>query len=1518
MRVDGGDASQCTGRSDAPYPGSGTGQACAWSHPFHALAPDGTRRIAGGDTLRIGGGSYMIGQGASGAGACLPANCSLATVPGGTAGAPTRILGDPAHRPRLWGTLGVTRILSLDGSSNVEIGHLEITDQDDCVYSHSNATAKCPAVGLGAWAKHGVYARASANVWLHDLDIHGLGHTGLWAGGLSNWTLERVQLNRNGRAGWDANIGTGSSNSGAIVLRGMEIAWNGCGERWQTGAAWACWSQQAGGYGDGLGTVATGGLWLIEDSFVHHNTQDGLDLRFLDGADTTHATLRRIHAVGNAGNQVKVKGNSLIENSVLIGNCGYFNGKFYMLAADNCRADGTTLLLVFTANDLAVVRHNSITGEGWSLVGATEGDSSGRALVQNNVLAGFPWFLNPADLSRVQAGTSPALVTHSGNLVWNVYANACPGDSLCGQNPALKDMALATYDAEPLPGSPVVDRVAPMAQVTTDFLLHSRPLGAASDIGAYELPAAITCTRATPTVALAGFPAAVPAGTRIDYTLTLTNHDSAGCPTTSFTLSGSVPAGWSSTLGAGSLDLAPGNTGSTTVSVTSPASAAGGDYTVGAGVASSAHSRHTASATATYSVLVPDPVCTPAAPTLSLGGPTDAVPAGTSIQYTANLRNNDSASCATTYFNLADSTPAGWTATLAMPGLTLAPGASGSTTLTVASPSDATPGGYGIGAGASSDAGAVHTASAGITYNVAEPPAPCTRSAPTLALGGPTAPVPAGSGVDYTINLHNNDSSTCAGTSFSLAASVPAGWTGLLAADTITLAPGASGGTTLAVTSAIDAGAGSYTIGSGVGSGAGGVHTASASATYTVDEPAPACTRAAPTMTVGGPTAAVSPGSVVDYTVGIRNNDSSSCVGTSFSLAASVPAGWTGLLAADAITLAPGASGGTTLTVTSATDTSAGDYTIGAGAGSSAGTVHTANASATYTVDVPTPVCTRAAPVVSLGGPTTAVVAGTAVAYTLSVSNQDSSACAATSFNLSRTVPAGWAGTLTATSIDLAPGASSSTTLTVTSAGTAPAGPYAIGAGVDSSVGSVHAGNASATYTVAVPPPVCTRAAPVVSLGGPTAAVAAGTAVAYTLSVSNQDSSACESTNFNLSRTVPTGWAGTLAATSISLAPGASSSTTLTVTSAGTAAAGPYAIGAGVDSSVGSVHAGNASATYTVAVPPPVCTRAAPVVSLGGPTAAVAAGTAVAYTLSVTNQDSSACESTNFNLSRTVPTGWAGTLAATSISLAPGASSSTTLTVTSAGTATAGPYAIGASVDSSIGSAHTGNASATYTVAAPPPVCTRATPTLSMSGPTSAVAAGTAVDYTVSLVNRDSAACTPTSFNLTRAVPSGWTGTLTATSLSLAAGASGSTTLRVTSTGTAAAGSYTISTSAGSNAGAVHTASASTSYTIAAPAIVLTTTLTTDRATYAARGTVQIAALLRNNAVAVAGVPVTFTLARPGGATSTLTATSGSDGYARTTYKIPSNKAALGLYTITARWSFGGVSASAVRTFTVL
>ena len=487
VRIDGGDANECTGLVDAPAKDS-TDRACAWKHPFFAMPPDGEPRMNAGDTLFIAAGNYMIGPGAPGAENCQGDACVMPPVPSGRGTASrTRILGRPCSAsPTLWGSGGIGQVLSLEGSSNVEIGCLEITDRDPCVYKHPESSAVCPGAG-GAWAKVGLFASGSRNVWLHDLDIHGLGQAGMHAGGLGDWTMERLRVNANGRAGWNGNIGKGSSNSGAIVLRKVEFGWNGCGERWETGTPWACFAQQRGGYGDGIGTTYTGGRWLVEDAFIHHNTSDGLDLRYMDGEKSTTVTVRRLRAMANAGNQVKIRGNSTVENSVIVGNCGFFNGKHFMVQRDQCRAGGNAVQLVLTPHASATVRHNTITGEGGVLIGIGEGDDTAQVTIQNNVLVGFPSFRKPDVLASVHyANDAPASVSWSGNLVWNVKNGKCPRGSICGKHPKLANMSLADFNAEPLTGSPLLDRVRAAQGVVGDFRGNRRPADESADIGAIE------------------------------------------------------------------------------------------------------------------------------------------------------------------------------------------------------------------------------------------------------------------------------------------------------------------------------------------------------------------------------------------------------------------------------------------------------------------------------------------------------------------------------------------------------------------------------------------------------------------------------------------------------------------------------------------------------------------------------------------------------------------------------------------------------------------------------------------------------------------------------------------------------------------------------------------------------------------------------------------------------------------------------------------------------------------------
>lgn len=435
--------------------------------------------------------------------------------------------------------------------------------------------------------------------------------------------------------------------------------------------------------------------------------------------------------------------------------------------------------------------------------------------------------------------------------------------------------------------------------------------------------------------------------------------------------------------------------------------------------------------------------------------------------------------------------------------------------------------------------------------------------------------------------------------------------------------------------------------------------------------------------------------------------------------------------------------------------------------------------------------CKRNSPTISLSGGANAVVPGTAVPYSVSVKNNDTSACGTTNFATANTVPAGWTATQSYNTLTLAPGAILTYSLSVRSASTAANGSYPISARVSTGVGPVHARSASGVYLVqAITPPVCTRAAPGLTVTFDGVPAQAGTAKTYTVRLVNRDSASCAATTFALARSPPTGWTSTQTPTTGTLGPGATLTSQLVVTSAAAANQGSYTIGLGASSGV-SQHTVSTSTSYTVAPPTATCNRAEPQVTVTGGATGVVAGTAVIYAIQVRNQDSAACGNTSFALSRTAPAGWASGLNPAALVIAPGQVGSSTLSVTSAAGATAGTYNLGIGVGSTQPE-HIGSAQAIYTVIPPAATCTRAPPQLTITGGSVAVPAGTPVSYSLQVRNQDSTECTASSFAVSRSVPSGWTSSMAPSTLALAAGQTGTVAVSVTSASNAADGSYPV------------------------------------------------------------------------------------------------------------------------------
>lgn len=503
VRTDGGSATQCTGKTNAAYPGTGTARDCAWISPMVALPAYGTARIAGGDTLLIHAGQYRIGHGApAGAEKCnttYPYDCYMPSVPSGPDAAhPTRILGEGydtgcANAPQLWGTQRVSRVLSLEKSNNVKMACLEVTDHSACVDIHALASQKCnrDTYPLGDWAPTGLSAFDSSNVELTDLNIHGLANAGMNAARIKDWTLSRVRIAANGWVGWGGDIGsTTSSNSGTIKFSHVTIEWNGCAETYGPGMTptpTACWSQTAGGYGDGLGTAATGGNWVIEDSAFLHNTSDGLDLLYASGAATV--TLNRVWAEGNAGNQIKVGGSASVTNSVVVGNCGFFDSKPFTYNVDPCRAYGDALAFSMkSASNVSSLVNSTVVGQG-NVVVLGVGPVGAKLKVQNNILIGKPYYFDPSiQMADIYYDLGTITVTDAGNLKQTLRSVKCTTSTgvICGSAGLVND-SFTAFNPQLLSTSLARDSAQSGALVpAADYYGTVRPTGAGIDRGAVE------------------------------------------------------------------------------------------------------------------------------------------------------------------------------------------------------------------------------------------------------------------------------------------------------------------------------------------------------------------------------------------------------------------------------------------------------------------------------------------------------------------------------------------------------------------------------------------------------------------------------------------------------------------------------------------------------------------------------------------------------------------------------------------------------------------------------------------------------------------------------------------------------------------------------------------------------------------------------------------------------------------------------------------------------------------------
>ena len=391
VRADGGTryssnitTGQCNGQYDAPYPGSGVNQNCAFNDVRYLWAdgsPTGGTSFPGWGWIGAGGDTYLVD---------CPTDCRIgwsgpnntagptgyflgisgdpyssgAPVPfSGTSGAHTKILGvnyancaSDTNKAHLNGGYGVQNVFNLTGASYVDVACLDITDHSNCA-KNAVAPSCASSYPLGDYADNGFrFTNATANVTLTDIRIHGLSSNGM-IGALGNGSsMLRVVLAGNGSSGMNFDDGSGNGGKGSLTMSSFQTLWSGCAEEYPIVDALPyqyCSDDGSGGYGDGLGTGDGDVGWLIniDHSTAAYNTQDGFDLLHLRGAGSK-LTITDSLMYGNMGQQLKLGQAGIAQNNLIVGNCNALRqaipgtpSGYNTALSDFCRAADNTVVV---------------------------------------------------------------------------------------------------------------------------------------------------------------------------------------------------------------------------------------------------------------------------------------------------------------------------------------------------------------------------------------------------------------------------------------------------------------------------------------------------------------------------------------------------------------------------------------------------------------------------------------------------------------------------------------------------------------------------------------------------------------------------------------------------------------------------------------------------------------------------------------------------------------------------------------------------------------------------------------------------------------------------------------------------------------------------------------------------------------------------------------------------------------------------------------------------------------------
>ena len=503
---------------------------------------------------------------------------------------------------------------------------------------------------------------------------------------------------------------------------------------------------------------------------------------------------------------------------------------------------------------------------------------------------------------------------------------------------------------------------------------------------------ASACVRAAPIITVSPSDIQlVNAGNAASYTFTLTNKDSPSCGNGTFDLKAAPVADVTATLSNNNVSVAPGAAVSTQLMIQSSTSTPQGVYSVQVNGYNRASPSIQGAGVAKMQVQIP---CTQTNPSIILSPTTQTARAGSTVNYTVSVSNKNPVSCPAASYNLAAQIPSGFTAAISPNTLTLNSNASASGVLSLTSAATLPASTYGFNVKASNTANSALSASVAGQYITTSQ---CVYAAPTVTITPSNASTSGTNPVIYNFSLKNNHSPACGYGLFrfsrqtddgNIAVSMNANGALILPNEvyngTITVTPNALakiGSHQLSITTDIE----------------GGTKLVSP---YSLNYLAtPSCVRANPTMSIFPSTQTGAAGGTVNYAIHVTNKDSAGCAAQQFNVATVFPTNLFGTVTPSSLVLSPGASAAAVLKVSSYSNIPSTNYNLTTKVTSSVDASLSTSATVQYNT---LSQCVYKNPTITIT-PNSQTTSGTnAVKYNLSLTNNNSSACAYSRFRFAR------------------------------------------------------------------------------------------------------------------------------------------------------------------------------------------------------------------------------------------------------------------------------------------------------------------------------------------------------------------------------------------------------------------------------------------------------------------------------------------------------------------------------------